>query len=108
MAAATPPSAITVCALPRSDLQTSAVRRPRSWASTAARSPAPPAPITITSYWWDSYSAICSPVPLVLASSSPRPRRLAARPTAPVWGLEVEARVVEGPAGHQPDVQVGE
>ena len=28
--AATPPSAITVCALPSSDLQTSAVRAPRS------------------------------------------------------------------------------
>ena len=47
--AATPPSAITVCALPSSDLQTSAVRAPRSEAAIAARSPAPPAPITSTS-----------------------------------------------------------
>ena len=56
--------------------------QPRAWASTAARSPAPPAPITITSYWWDSYSAICSPVPLVLAAW--RPDRL--RPSGPRSG----------------------
>jgi hypothetical protein len=48
-AAATPPSAITVCALPRSDLQTSATRTPCAAASIAARSPAPPAPTTRTS-----------------------------------------------------------
>ena len=48
-AAAMPPSAITVCALPSSDLQTSAVRAPASEAAIAARSPAPPAPITRTS-----------------------------------------------------------
>ena len=47
--AAMPPSAITVCALPSSDLQTSAVRAPASAAAIAARSPAPPAPITTTS-----------------------------------------------------------
>ncbi len=49
MAAATPPSAMTVWALPRRDLQTSAVRSPRPLASIAARSPAPPAPMTMTS-----------------------------------------------------------
>ena len=49
MAAAMPPSAMTVCALPRSDLQTSAIRRPRSLASMAARSPEPPAPMMMTS-----------------------------------------------------------
>ena len=49
MAAAMPPSAMTVCALPRSDLQTSADARPRSLASIAARRPAPPAPMTMTS-----------------------------------------------------------
>jgi hypothetical protein len=47
--AAMPPSAITVWALPNSDLQTIAVRLPNSRASIAARSPAPPAPITTTS-----------------------------------------------------------
>ena len=47
--AATPPSAITVWALPSSDLQTSAVRAPASAAAIAARSPAPPAPSTTTS-----------------------------------------------------------
>ena len=48
-AAATPPSAITVCAFPRSDLQTTATDTPCSAASMAARSPAPPAPTTSTS-----------------------------------------------------------
>ena len=51
MAAAMPPSAITVCALPSRDLQTTAVLAPASCAAMAARSPAPPAPITTTSYW---------------------------------------------------------
>ena len=50
IAAAMPPSAMTVWALPRSDLQTRATRTPWRFASMAARSPAPPAPITITSY----------------------------------------------------------
>src|SRR4029453_8184604 len=45
-----PPSAMTVCALPSSDLHTTAVRAPASWASIAARRPAPPAPTTTTSY----------------------------------------------------------
>ena len=49
MAAAMPPSAMTVCALPSSDLQITATRRPRSLASMAARSPEPPAPMTMTS-----------------------------------------------------------
>src|SRR5215213_5981501 len=48
-AAATPPSAITVCALPSSDLQTRPTLAPAALASMAARSPAPPAPITSTS-----------------------------------------------------------
>ena len=50
MAAAMPPSAITVWALPSSDLHTIAVRAPASCAAMAARRPAPPAPITTTSY----------------------------------------------------------
>ena len=49
MAAAMPPSAMTVCALPSSDLQRMAVLAPLSWASMPARSPAPPAPTTTTS-----------------------------------------------------------
>ena len=48
-AAATPPSAMTVWALPRSDLQTSPTDAPLMAASMAARSPAPPAPMTTTS-----------------------------------------------------------
>ena len=49
IAAAAPPSAITVCALPNSDLEMMAVFLPASRASIAARSPAPPAPMTTTS-----------------------------------------------------------
>ena len=41
-AAAMPPSAITVCALPSSDLQTIPTETPAAEASIAARSPAPP------------------------------------------------------------------
>ena len=48
-AAAMPPSAITVCALPSSDLQIRPTETPASAASIAARSPAPPAPMTRTS-----------------------------------------------------------
>ena len=50
IAAAMPPSAMTVCALPRSDLQISPTLTPAADASMAARKPAPPAPITSTSY----------------------------------------------------------
>src|SRR5262245_4823305 len=60
-AAAIPPSAITVCAFPRSDLHTSPTRAPRAEASIAARSPAPPAPITSTSCSWVSNEFISSP-----------------------------------------------
>src|ERR1700753_2448469 len=48
--AAQPPSAMTVCALPNSDLEMIAVFLPCSRASMAARRPAPPAPMTTTSY----------------------------------------------------------
>src|SRR5215216_1211015 len=57
-AAAIPPSAITVCALPRSDLKTSPTRTPVAEASIAARKPAPPAPITRTSYSKVSYAGM--------------------------------------------------
>ena len=49
MLAAMPPSAMTVWALPNSDLQMIAVRMPASRAAIAARSPAPPAPMIRTS-----------------------------------------------------------
>ena len=49
MAAAMPPSAMTVCALPSSDLQIRPTETPAFAASIAARSPAPPAPMTRTS-----------------------------------------------------------
>src|SRR5215207_3336662 len=76
--AAIPPSAITVCALPSSDLHTSAVRAPASEAAIAARRPAPPAPITRTSY--------------------------SCHDTA----MSEEPRVVEDPRRGEPDVQVAE
>src|SRR6266853_6063553 len=49
IAAAIPPSAITVCALPNSDLLTTPTEAPCPSASIAARNPAPPAPTTSTS-----------------------------------------------------------
>ena len=49
IAAAQPPSAMTVCALPNSDLEMIAVFLPACRASIAARSPEPPAPTTTTS-----------------------------------------------------------
>ena len=48
-AAATPPSAITVCALPNSDLHIRPVLNPWLEHSIAALNPAPPAPTTRTS-----------------------------------------------------------
>src|ERR1700722_10486090 len=60
-AAAMPPSATIVCALPRSDLQMIVTRAPCAAASIAARSPAPPAPMTIT-----SASSVCTSVPYIL------------------------------------------
>ena len=48
--AAMPPSAMTVWALPSSDLLTTRVEQPASAAAMAARSPAPPAPTTSTSH----------------------------------------------------------
>ena len=49
IAAAMPPSAMTVWALPNSDLQMMATLLPSMRASIAARRPAPPAPMTTTS-----------------------------------------------------------
>ena len=48
-AAAAPPSAITVCALPSIDLQIMATLTPALLASIAALKPAPPAPMITTS-----------------------------------------------------------
>src|SRR5262245_8821555 len=70
-AAAIPPSAITVCALPKSDLQTSPTRTHAAEASIAARNPAPPAPITRTSYSKVSYSGMGVVEAFVRQQSSP-------------------------------------
>src|SRR5580692_2532269 len=64
IAAAIPPSAITVCALPRSDFETTPTFTPAAEASIAARKPAPPAPTTSTSNscFWYSGTLEDSPV----------------------------------------------
>src|SRR5437899_12924538 len=61
-----PPSAITVCAFPRSDLQTIPTETPAADASIAARNPAPPAPITSTSCATVSYSDMVALILLLL------------------------------------------
>src|SRR3712207_5769334 len=78
-----PPSAMTVCALPSSDLHTTAVRAPASQAAIAARRPAPPAPTTTT-----SYSCLSSSISRAPSSEEPR--------------------VGERAGGEQQDVEVGE
>src|SRR5882724_6159271 len=85
MEAAAPPSAMTVCALPNSDFEMIAVRLPASRASTAARRPAPPAPMTTTSYW-------C----LVMSVIDQDP------------SVADEAQVVEPAGGHGHHVEVGD
>src|SRR6187402_741376 len=82
--AATPPSAITVWALPSSDLQTSPTLAPAAAASIAARRPAPPAPTTRTSWGWRSSRSIIVP------------------------RSEADRRVADDPECQQPDVDVGE
>src|SRR5829696_7211455 len=65
-AAATPPSAITVCALPSRLLQTRPTLAPAALASIAARSPAPPAPITSTSWSCSRWLAMSDDDPRVV------------------------------------------
>src|ERR1700761_46914 len=84
--AAQPPSAITVWALPNSDLQITATRKPCCRPSIAARRPAPPAPITSTSYACRSTSVIEFQLP----------------------NESEEPHVGDPPGRHQPDVQVGQ
>src|SRR5664279_1099988 len=84
--AATPRSAITVCALPNSDLQMIATRRPSPRAGMAARRPAPPAPTIRTSYRCSSWSEIRS---------------------GPPW-LSEEAKIADGAVRQQGDVQIGD
>src|SRR5688572_17304952 len=86
IAAAAPPSAMTVWALPNSDFEMMATFLPASRASIAARRPAPPAPITTTSYQCFSMLTICVTYP----------------------GSADEPQVVP-PAGGEPhDVEVGD
>src|ERR1700733_10578863 len=87
MAAAQPPSAMTVCALPNSDLEMIAVFLPASRASMAARSPEPPAPMTTTSYECRSIAA--ASVSVISASVN-------------------ESQVTDRAAGDEHDVQVGQ
>src|SRR5215207_685348 len=90
MAAAAPPSAITVWALPNSDLQMIAVRMPCSRAAIAARRPAPPAPITSTSKSCHSGVSgvwLVSVIAILLAD---------------------QAQVGDPAGGHRHDVEVGQ
>src|SRR3989449_2175174 len=96
-AAAMPPSAITVWALPRSDLQTSPTDTPWAAASIAARSPAPPAPMTMTSCSWVSYSTAIT--------ESSGDRRSGAKP---VGVASQNPQVADHAHGHQPDVEIGQ
>src|SRR5919201_5945302 len=84
-AAAAPPSAITVWALPSSDLQTRPTDTPWAAASMAARSPAPPAPMTRTSCSCVSYSDVA----IVVLSS------------------EDDPQIADHAHGDQADVEVG-
>src|SRR3954453_21341450 len=99
-----PPSAITVCALPSSDLQTTATRAPASCAAIAARSPAPPAPITTTSY-------SCCSRPVAAPESIRLPvigcREPESGPGNAV-DMSEEPQVGDGTGGEQVDVEVGE
>src|SRR5437588_313102 len=85
-----PPSAMTVWALPSSDLQTRVTDSPEAAAAIAARRPAPPAPITRTSWSNVSYRP-----------DSTRPA------TTRLRGC-LENPGVRDRAGHeQPDIDVG-
>src|SRR5438046_2882113 len=84
-AAAMPPSAMTVCALPNSDLHTSPTETPPADASMAARKPAPPAPMTSTSCSCVSYSAM-----LKSASNQPQIRPISQRTHAHVKVAEAD------------------
>src|SRR3954462_11992204 len=92
-AAAAPPTAITVWALPSRDLQTTATFAPASWAAIAARRPEPPAPITTTSYWCFSTSVAAAPAGFV---------------SGEVSVISEEPRVVERAGRDQEHVQIGD
>src|SRR5205814_3366180 len=104
-AAAMPPSAITVCALPSSDLQTSPTDTPAADASMAALRPAPPAPMTSTSCSCVWYSGIIvfsrGPLaPLFAASLAGTPSPRAAR------GSSEDPEVRPHAHRAQPDVEI--
>src|SRR5687768_8900602 len=111
-AAAMPPSAMTVCALPKSDLQMSAVRAPCALASMAARIPAPPAPMTTTSYscrWMSSVTAPPSQERSGFAATSRRaPGSRRRRSRRRDRGAEDDAGVDDPAHRDQADVEVGQ
>src|SRR5947209_2848562 len=86
MAAAMPPSAITVCALPSRDLHTTPTEAPAAEAAIAARRPAPPAPMIRTS------CSCVSKLPIISA------------PEVPVR----EAAAPESACCHKTDIDIGE
>src|SRR4051794_35246238 len=110
MLAAMPPSAITVCALPNNDLQITATRIPFSRAAIAARRPAPPAPMTSTSYSYCSTSVFvaASSVTWSPAMSVPQSRvGEAARRPQPDVGVRHQERPERRPRQlHVPGVEL--
>src|SRR5829696_2385314 len=97
--AAMPPSAMTVWALPKSDLLTTPTESPRSLASIAALSPAPPAPIISTSCSLTSCRAEPFTLPSVSIASTPLKEPYLLREQEPL-------RVRHGPRHEQAYVQV--
>src|SRR5437868_3380507 len=92
-------------AWPRSDLHTSPTETPAADASMAARSPAPPAPMTSTSCSWVSYSGIAGSHHSA-ACGLANQERVLAEPQA-AERLK-ESRIVPNAHGAQADVEIGE
>src|SRR5262249_31486305 len=103
-----PPSAMTVCALPSSDLQMRPTETPAAEASMAARSPAPPAPITITSCSCVSKSIISLKLSAHSRQLSADSYQAFAVSCRLIADSSNDAQVAPDAHGAQANVQVGE
>src|SRR5687768_322352 len=98
-----PPSAITVWALPNSDLHTNPTDTPAAEASMAALRPAPPAPMTSTScscVWYSIFNRGGPP------PRSPPLRVREPRHPAPLRGSSEDPEVRPHAHRTQPDVEI--